>query len=793
MSRRILNLNGSDWQLGQAPASANPGYASWDELQQVAEWLPATVPGNVRADLDRAGRLPELSFGTQAEASQWADDHCWWLAREFTLAAPSAERMHLVLRGVDYIGDLFLNGHHLGRHEGMFSPQVHDVTALLRTENRLAVRILGSKWLPADRSTPWLRFLNDAESRTASIAGRFPQRRDTLKCQMGFGWDFAPPLRTMGIWDDVYAVVSGNVFLRDVAVQPQAMEGKAHLIVYVELDTGIAQAAEVRCTLVGETFESAPVVVKQPADLVSGASRHRVELSVPRPRLWWPWDHGRPDLYHLVVEVWDGARCLDSLARTIGLRQVELEGWTLRINGRRVYARGANWVPADILPGRITEADYLALLSLARGANMNLLRVWGGGLREKRAFYDLCDRLGILVWQEFPLACAFLTRFPRSPDYLGLVADEARAIVRDLRSHPSVVLWCGGNEFSPKRNAPLVDSLRRVVASEDPSRPFLPASPGDGDSHNWRVWHNFHPPAAYRDDPALFASEFGLQALPDRAVLERFIPPEDLWPPGASWAYHGAEIDKLWRYAHPFLQTWKGHSATSSNKRTGGITNRRSAGIVRSPRPTQAWQAGRANLDLPNLETCIQASQCAQANALQIAIEHYRRRKAQGGGGVLVWQLNEPWPAISWALLDHYRQPKPAYDTVKRLFAPLLVSLDYPLRRYRAGYPLDAAIWVLNDRHQSLEGCQLEVVLWDEVGMPAEQTRFAVDVTADSAERIGHLHWILPPGASWRLTCSLVQNTQTLAGNEYDLSIHDGIRPTVGQRLWAWLSGLAMP
>ncbi|NIV37488.1 MAG: glycoside hydrolase family 2 protein, partial [Anaerolineae bacterium] len=280
------------------------------------------------------------------------------------------------------------------------------------------------------------------------------------------------------------------------------------------------------------------------------------------------------------------------------------------------------------------------LLSLARQANMNMVRVWGGGLREKRAFYEACDRMGILVWQEFPLACAFLGRFPRSAEYLRLVERESEAIVRDLRAHPSLVLWCGGNEFSPERNKPVVDALRRSAGRLDPDRPFLAASPADGDSHFWKVWHGFHPPSAYRHDDSLFASEFGLQALPERETLERCIPAGELWPPGPSWDYHGAELDKLRRYAQPFVQGSE-----------------------------------------PDLDDLIEASQRAQAQALQIGIEHYRRAKARGGGGVLVWQLNEPWPAISWAMIDHYRKPKTAYAVVRRLMNPVLVSLEYPLRR----------------------------------------------------------------------------------------------------------------
>ena len=752
MVRCTVDLTGDDWHLGQAPTDALAGHARWDELDRVAQWLPAIVPGNVRADLIRAGRLPDLVFGRQAEASQWVDDHCWWLVRDCRLPVSADRRVHLILRGVDYVSDLFLNGQHLGRHEGMFSPQVHEITGTLQAENRLAVRIVGSRWLPRDRSTRWERLLNQIEERVGSLPNPSPQRRDTLKCQMSFGWDFAPPVRTMGMWDDVYAVVSGEVFLKEVAVRHQATRDEAALAVHLELDAQRARAVQLRCTVSGETFENTPLIIEQPLELGPGRNRHTLEFVVPQPRLWWPWDHGQPDLYRLTVEINDGEESLDEHTRTIGLRQVKLDGLTLHVNGQRVYARGANWVPADILPGRVTAADYRALLTLAQQANMNMLRVWGGGLREKRAFYDLCDRMGILVWQEFPFACAFLTQFPRSRDYLDLVEAEARAIVRDLRNHASLILWCGGNEFSPRRNAPLVAALQRVVTAEDPTRPFLPASPAQGDSHNWRVWHNFLPPTAYRDDGALFASEFGLQAPPQTATLRSFIPPEDLWPPGPSWTYHGAGLKKLQRYARPFL------------------------------RESEA-----------TLDAFVQASQEAQAHGLQVAIEHYRRRKLRGCGGTLIWQLNEPWPAISWALLNHDRQPKPAYEAVKRLFTPLLVSVDYGPGHLRPGDRLEGDVWLINDLAQAFSGCLVEVLLQDETGQAANRFAQAIDVAADSAGIVGRLSWTLPSSSTSWLVCRLVQDGQVLTANEYDLSAYDGTQPTFRQRLWSWITGLVTP
>ncbi len=738
MSQRAIPLHGHGWRLGQAPAGADPARAAWAELERVTEWLPATVPGNVRADLVRAGRLPDLTWGRNAADAAWVDDHCWWLVRDFACAPAPGERVHLVLRGVDYIGDLFLNGRFLGRHEGMFSPQVHDVTDLLTGDDRLAVRILGNRWLPRDRSGLRLKLLNRLEERLNHMPGLFPDRRDTLKCQMGFGWDFAPPLRTLGIWDDVYLLRSGDAFLRDLVVRSEVAETRAALTLTVEIDARRGGPAQLRVTLTGRTFEAAPLTVERSILLPPGPSRHTLALTIPRPRLWQPWDQGEPHLYDLEVQVRRGGKRSDALRRAVGLRRLEWKGRQLYLNGRRVPIRGANWVPADILPGRVGAGDYRALLTLAREANMNMLRVWGGGLRERRAFYDLCDRLGILVWQEFPFACAFVTRYPRSPDYLQLVETEVRAIVRDLRRHPSIVLWCGGNEFNPDRNKPLVRTLRRVVEQEDPTRPFVPASPSAGDGHNWQVWHRFYPPARYREDTTPFVSEFGLQAPPDAAALRRFIPPEELWPPGPSWTFHGAGLAKLWRYARPFLPEGE-----------------------------------------PDLDAFVTAAQRAQAWGLQIAVEHYRRN----GTGVLLWQFNEPWSAISWAILTYERRPKPAYHLVQRLFAPLLVGADYTLQPYRSGDPFAADIWLINDLPRAFPACTLTVTLWDARGQAARQMTQAVDVAAQERRTVARFTFPLPPGDRWRLTCRLERKGRTLTANEYDLAVYDDDGPSWWQRL----------
>jgi beta-mannosidase len=757
MSREIVSLSGEGWRLGRAPAGAGLDDAAWDEQERVARWLPATVPGDVRADLVRAGHLPDPYVGQQAAAGRWVDDHCWWLVRDWHQTRAPGERVHLIIRGLDYLGDIYLNGRHLARHEGMFAPQHYDVGGLLVAENRLAVRLAGARWLPQDRSTALEKLLNRVEARAGSLSPAFPDRRDTLKCQMGFGWDFAPVLPGLGLWDDVYLTGSGNPCIHDVVVRTTLAQHVAILDVEVALDThaGPPAAGRVRlaCTLAPETFAGPVHHAEETVALSPGTVRRRVAMRISAPRLWWAWDQGRPDLYRLSVRVEDEAGTLDIHEQTVGLRQIELDGWTLHVNGRPVYCRGANWVPAGIFPGTVRRDDYRTLLELARAANMNTVRVWGGGLREKPAFYDACDHLGILVWQEFPFACAFLTRFPRATGYLRLVEAEARGIVRDVGSHPSLAVWCGGNEFDPGRNAPLVDTLHRAVEAEDGTRPFLPASPAGGDSHDWSVWHHFEPPAAYRRTHPGFASEFGLQAPPGVQALRRFLPPDELWPPGASWAFHGANIDKLWRYARPFLP--RGEEVT--------------------------------------LESFVAASQRAQAEGLRIAVEHYRRLKAQGNGGALVWQLNEPWPAISWALLDHDRSPKPAYDTVRRAFQPLLASVDYPLRCYRPGDELPLRVWVIHDGAEPLPGSRVLVRLLDAAGREAERVEAKVDVAPASATPVAGARWILPSGGGWRLVACIEHGSIVVSENEYDLAACDDLGPTPRQRLWAWLTGLVTP
>jgi beta-mannosidase len=771
---RVVDLGGADWRL--APGSPD-GPIAWEALADLDGWCSATVPGNVRADLIRAGRIPDLAPGRQHQASAWVDDRAWWLVRDFSVQPGAGERAHLILRGVDYVSDLFLNGEHLTRHEGMFSSLVCAVTPHVREKNRLAVRLEANTCLPTHRSSLLEKVLNRMEARFSSLPEVFPERRDVLKCQMGFGWDFSPAVRTTGIWDNVYLHLSGPVCIRDVVARSHLQGDLAEVDLYVALDAASAGRVSLRASLAGETFNCEPIEAGDCWDVPRGSSTRSLRLRVRNPHRWWPWDHGRPHLYRLQVVVSEeGEPPSDVWKGSLGLRTVSLDGWTLQINGRPVFLRGANWVPADLLPGRVEAADYEALLELARQANMNALRVWGGGLRERRAFYAACDRLGILVWQEFPFACAFLTQYPRTAEYLALVRAEAGSLVRDLRNHAALVVWCGGNEFSVRRNAQLVAALRETVKEEDPTRPFLPVSPHDQDSHFWEVWRGWEPPAVYRRDPARLASEFGLQAVPEADSLRRFIPEDELWPPGPSWTAHGAELATLLRYAAPWRRAVVGEQGIAPPERTA------------PPKPGAGNQANAIRHKGWTLPEFIRASQRAQAEGLKIAIEHYRRRKADGAGGALVWQLNEPWPAISWSLVDYFRVPKRGYALVRRLYTPVLISLDHPVRVYQPGDRFCPNVWLINDSADAFQRCWLQVDLVDHSGSVLLAWEGESDLPPLSAQVVARFCWTIPPSRPGKVRARVGHQDRVLSENEYDLTACDGQGPGLGRRAYANLA-----
>ena len=753
MTRKIISLNDSEWRFASVTQKPFDDVNDFDEAR---DWLPAQIPGDVRLDLLRAGKISDPFYAANNEDSQWVDGHDWWYEKKVELELVEGERAFLVFEGIDYQSAVFYDGKQLGRHAGMFSRRIYE----LRTEDGgrttkekltprpslLAVRLWGSNALPKLEKTLsrriWGRIVKPMFMPPSEP---YPDRYATLKCQMQFGWDFAPRLRACGIWDDAFIVVAKSVFIRDARVNCQITNDKlqsARVRVLLSLDSDHAQDMRVQCIVHGKNFAAAAQTFSFDLSLVPGIQTREISFDLNDARLWNPWDRGEPNLYEIEIRVEsaDGTQ-LDSLTETFGIRSFELvrapdaptnaEPWTFVVNGRRVFLRGANWVPLDAIPARVTRAEYAVRLKQARDANVNFLRVWGGGLKEKRAFYDLCDELGILVWQEFPFAGAILDRFPRDRAFLDFVRDECGAIVRALRHHPSLVVWCGGNEFNTRGNRAIVETLRGIVSREDGTRPFKPASPYRDESHNWAVWHRFANLRDYRKDQTPFLSEFGLQSLPPIESLKKFLPEESLAAPNALWEYHHAELKKLERYA-------------------------RSA----------AGREARGENGVSTSQTFIDATQRAQAFGLQVAIEHMRRRKG-AAAGVAVWQLNDCWPSISWSVIDYYGAPKRAYAALGKLYSPVLASFGYPLLPRKPGDTVRGELWLINDLLSSFQNAKLSAYLNDK-----EIFERRVNIAPDSATRVDALQVTLDEGENI-LRLKVNWGPAPLSDHEYDLNFCD--------------------
>jgi beta-mannosidase len=806
MSRRIISLNDSNWRFGSV---AQKPFRDTNDLREVREWLPAQVPGDVRLDLLRAGKIGDPFFAANNADSQWVDSLDWWYTRDVNLDLEQGERAFLIFEGIDYQSAVFFNGAQLGRHVGMFSRQIYE----LRTEDggrttkqkpdfrpsSLAIRIWGSDALPKLNRTLAQKFW----ARLVAPLYRppehpFPDRYATLKCQMQFGWDFAPRLRTCGIWDDVYLVVARSVFIEDARIKAEAKSEKskvAAVSICLLLDSDREQDVRVVCVVRGKNFECAAQSFQFDTHLARGKQTPEMAFDLQDARAWNPWDRGDPNLYELQVVIarseatnqsgleiaspkalaMTQEEFLDSLATTFGIRSFTLarvegappraEPWSFVVNGAREFMRGANWVPLDAIPARLTRADYAARLQQARDANVNFLRVWGGGLREKRAFYDLCDEMGLLVWQEFPFAGAILDRFPSHRAFLNLVRDEGSAIVRALRNHPSLVVWCGGNEFNTRGNQAIVKTLRAIVKREDGMRPFKPASPYRDESHNWRVWHRFANLRDYRQDATPFLSEFGLQSMPNLESLKKFLPNDALFAPHRLWEYHHAELKKLGRYAQVASDEWRVTRGKEGKPASHGT--RHSSHKNRMP-----------------VEEFVDATQRAQAIGLQIAIEHMRRRKGRAAG-VAAWQFNDCWPAISWSVVDYYGAPKRAYEELQRLYAPVFASFDYSLQPRRAGDVVRGDLWLINDLRASFQNAELRAYLNGE-----EIYKCRVDIAPDSATRVDSLAVTLGAGGNI-LRLKVSWGPVTHSDHEYDLDFcdvgeirfFDALLVAVGKRL----------
>jgi beta-mannosidase len=637
------------------------------------EWLPARVPGHVHLDLIRHGIIADPSEGRAELGCQWVDESSWVFRKRFQFSRDAAlPRQLLRFAGLDTVCRVWLNGEQLAAHDNMFVPLELELTGKLREgENELRIEFESAARIGRERRARYL-----AQEGMPDDVARFDERAFVRKAQYMFAWDWGPRLVSAGIWRDVSLIEFAARLLDVRALQKHLPGGDVEL----RFESQIEGRGQVVHRVEGL---SSPVPDGQ-------------SVRLTQPELWWPRGLGAQRLYRVESYLLPegaapseayAARALDLRSQRIGLRTLQLlrerdaqgESFEFQVNGRRLWAVGANWIPDHSFPSAVDRARLRAQLERALDMNMNMLRIWGGGVYESDDFYELCDELGLLVWQDFPFACSYV---PDGEAEQAVLRTEGEANIRRLRNHPSLALWCGNNEnltmWHSKwgRPAPqppryygekLYDgTLPQLVQHLDPERPYVASSPiggenandGDiGDQHYWDVWHGRGDWKHYKDSTARFASEFGFASAPGRAAWRRIF---------------ARDPEGLQRDVRDPLARW--HDKTGKGYDT---------------------YLGYVELHYPasrDLEELTYYSQLNQRDALRFGIEHFRRSK--GCRGSLIWQLNDCWPAQSWAVLDSEGGYKAAAYELRRLYAPALISLEHEVGQERL------AVWAMLDNAQ---------------------------------------------------------------------------------------------
>jgi beta-mannosidase len=654
----------------------------------------ATVPGTVHTDLLDAGLIPDPYVDDGERELAWMRRTHWRYTSELVLRAPAAdERVDLVLAGVDTVATTRLGEEVVAR------------TANMHRSYRLDVRdpAVAAQGAPLSLTVDFASALEHAEAEQERIGfrpGAYPQPLNMVrKMACSFGWDWGPDLQTAGLWQPV--TVERWRVARITSVRPlvSLSDDLSVATVSVHLDVELAGLGSAPGELVvGVRLGGVEVAVR----LAAGAASAVVDVVVADPELWWPRGHGEAVLHDLEVTLGDAdGTPLDAWHRRIGLRSVALHttpdehgtSFTLLVNGRPLFVKGANWIPDDHLLTRITRGRLARRIDQAVGAGLNLLRVWGGGVYESEDFYELCDEAGLMVWQDFLLACA---AYPEEEPHFTELEAEAREQVTRLSCHPSLVIWNGGNENlwgfidwgwqEQLENRTwgwryYSEVFPRVLAELDPTRPYAqgsPCSPGHaltevhpndpdhGTHHEWDVWNRVDH-TAYRDAVPRFCSEFGFQGPPTWATLQRAVRDAD-----------GGVATK----DHPtFLLHQKAEDGNAK--------------LDRGLEP---------HLGVPDDFTDWHwATQLNQARAVAYALTHYRSWWPRTAGAV-VWQLNDCWPVTSWAAVDGDERPKPLWWALRAAFADRLLTVQ---RRPGPSGVEEEVVAVVNDTDDAWDGVLL--------------------------------------------------------------------------------------
>lgn len=652
------DVSDAEWELRVDADGPTP--LTRQAAKLLPDVVPATVPGAVHADLLRAGLIPDPNLDANELEVAWVGHTDWVLRRRIAGSEPddngagTAERTDLVFDGIDTVSRIELDGVEIGTTRNMHRAYRFDVTdALAAGDHELAVHFTSAY----TEARYWEERLGTRPNSYAPEPFNFLRK---MACS--FGWDWGLTLVTAGLWRPVRLERWSTARIATLRPLVDYDDGVGTLSLHLDLErTENGRARELQAIVSVAGVEHV-VTIRGDQDTVDAV----IEVSAATP--WNPRGYGAPHLYDLDVELRDGDRTLDSAHRRIGFRRVELDRsadddgtrFTFRINGTPIFVKGVNWIPDSVLPGTVTRHDEERRVRQAFDANVNLIRVWGGGIYESDSFYDRCDELGILTWQDFLFSCA---AYPEEEPLRSEVFAEARDNVTRLASHPSLVLWNGTNEnlwlheenrWDEQEGGTrtwgeryYLEWLQDIVTELDPSRPYSAGSPWSGSweafpndprhqtMHSWDVW-NKDDYLDYRLTTPRFMAEFGWQAPPAWRTLRDSVSDNPLTPTSPGVLHHQKAEDGNGKLAR---------------------------GIERHyPRPT-------------SLDAWHYLAQLTQVDAVTTGLSHWRSHWPHTAGAI-VWQLNDLWPVTSWSAIDGAGRLKPLYFAMRNAFAPRTLSIE---------------------------------------------------------------------------------------------------------------------
>ncbi|MEM3946224.1 MAG: glycoside hydrolase family 2 protein, partial [Candidatus Micrarchaeia archaeon] len=695
---KVVSLDGSWLLKGYDEQKGEEEKAFMPEIEENG-WIKANIPGVVHLDLIKNKQIPDPFFGLNELKVSWVEEKDWWYRKKFLVDKEllSYDYIELVFQGLDTFATVWLNGKEIAKFSNMFHEHNINIKNYLKEgENLLVVKF----------DSPKRVLENEYNKRSIKLGAAFyPPVVYGRKAQYSFGWDWGPRLPTSGIWRSVVIRAYNTCKIESFYFSSSLSNSLdvANIKVDVSLEAFKEEKVEVLVRIFGFGEDQTK---RETKSLTKGLNNLTFDFTIANPKLWWPNGYGDQNLYNLEIKVVNNSGVLDEVKKKVGIRKIEViqekdeEGKTFyfKVNNVPIFCKGADWVPADSFLPRVSRERYDYLLSKAKEANMNMIRVWGGGVYEDESFYELCDEKGILIWQDFMFACG---EYPEEEWFFDLVREEADKVVKRLRNHACIAIWCGNNENNWGYKAHwfgVKDKfygetiyhkiLPEVCSKLDPSTLYWPSSPfggedpnsqSEGDRHSWDVWSGLKDYTEYLNDKGRFISEFGFQSLPSLKTILKFTSKEDRFFQSKVIEHH--------------------------NKQVGG--------------PERLLLFLSMHFRLPStLERFVYLTQLNQGEALKTGIEHWRRRKFKTGGA-LIWQLNDCWPVASWSLIDYYNEPKASYYYVKRAFDPLNISLLINGD--------EVEVWVVNDFLESKSG-KIRLLLYNVEGKKISEKKIEVNV-----------------------------------------------------------------